>query len=646
MPPGTASEPAAGPDLPDIWLAELEQAEATQSFLRARQNYPLLVGHPNLYKCFLPQSWMIGNGRGVAGFLHPEGVYDDPQGGTFRAALYARLRAHFQFQNEKRLFAEIHHETLFSINVHGRPRSTPKFAHIANLFASATVDACFDHDGRGAVPGIKNNDNDWNTAGHADRIVVVDPTALDSFTKLYDEPGTPRERARLPALHAQPLLAVLRKLAAHPQRLGDLREEFRVTRHWNETESQGDGTIRRETRFPARVADLVLSGPHFFAGNPLSKTPRTKCTQSSHYDVLDLTTLPGDYLPRTNYVRACEPDEYRRRTPRVPWREPGETASRSVTAYYRVVNREMVGPSAERTLITALIPRETAHIYTAVASVFRDTSVCLDFAALSMSLVLDFFVKSTGIGHVQPAWLSRLPILTYDCHPRLRSALRLRALRLCCLTVHYADLWRDACRADLPGASVSCLDAFRGDAWTRRDPRLHADFRGLPPDWRRGVALRTDYARRQALLEIDVLAAIALRLTLDELLAIYRVQFPIMRQYEADTWYDANGRIVFTASKGLPAVGLPRTAVNGDTAHTLHGPTDTRTDAPLGWEEIRHLAEGVITRRISDDTLPGGPVERLIEYHAPFDRCDREQDYRTAWQTFGSWTSRNEPDRS
>ena len=127
----------------------------------------------------------------------------------------------------------------------------------------------------------------------------------------------------------------------------------------------------------------------------------------------------------------------------------------------------------------------------------------------------------------------------------------------------------------------------------------------------------------------------AFGLTLEELLTIYRVQFPVMRQYEADTWYDACGRIIFTASKGLPGVGLPRKVVKGGTSYSLRTPDTDRTHTALGWEDIRHLAEGTVTRRITDDTLPGGPVERIIEYNAPFDRCDREQAYRMAWRVFG-----------
>ena len=622
--------------LREAWIADLENSEATQAFLNATQNYPALTKQQtNLFKCFLPQARMIGSESGVAGFLHPEGIYDDPKGGASRREVYSRLRAHFQFANEKKLFAEIDHHTAFSVNIYGRQLSKPKFDHIANLYAPATVDATFAHDGSGNVPGLKYNEGGWNTNGHRSRALEVDDAVLATFASLYDSTDTPPIEARLPALHSRELLNVVRKLAAHPRRLIDLKDSYFVTGHWHETMSQRKGTIRRESCFPSSVIELVVSGPHFSVGNPLNKTPRERCTKSSDYDCLDLTALPDDYLPRTNYVRACSEDEYAHRTPKAVWLEGGDTEPRPVTDFYRVVNREMVNSSWSRTFSTALIPKDVASIHTIVATAFRSSVHCVDFFALSISIILDFFIKSTGTGHVNVSLLNRLPILTDDCPPSIRNALRVRALCLSCLTKPYADLWEEICAAPLP-EDPSCrhIDAFNANKWASSNPRLPATFfADLTPTWNRDVALRTDYARRQAMVEIDVLTAKALSLTLNELLTIYRVQFPVMRQYEADTYYDANGRIVFTTSKGLPGVGLPRKAIRGDTSYTIDTTSQQATNTALGWEDIRDLETGTIRRHITDNTQPGGPDQREITYVAPFVRCNREDDYRKSWDS-------------
>ena len=184
------------------------------------------------------------------------------------------------------------------------------------------------------------------------------------------------------------------------------------------------------------------------------------------------------------------------------------------------------------------------------------------------------------------------------------TALICRVLMLNCLTQKYDKLWSE----------IYC-DNFKEEQWSVLDKRLNnAVFESLRKDWKWGSPLRTDFERRMALVEIDVLTGMALGLTCEELKLMYTLQFSVLQSYENDTWYDCNGRIVFTSNRSLTAVGFTRSEWEADIK-----------DAPAGKK---------FYRTITDDTMPGGPIERTIEYVAPFDRCNREEDYETAWRFF------------
>lgn len=615
------------PQLQQAWFAELAEAEGSQAFLNATQNYPQLAGQKaNLYKCFLPRAWANVNGQGVSGFLHPEGIYDDPKGGKFRREVYRRLRAHHQYQNEKGLFP-IGNRNKFSVNISGPYRGEVHFDNISNLFMPQTVDGCYVDPVQRLVGGIKNENDEWNLDGHPDRIIEIGQHELALFAQLYDEAGTDPLEARLPALHARQLMAVLDKFAAQPRRLGDLKGQYFSTVMFDETYAQRDGTIKRDTRFPENPEQWILSGPHFFVGNPMFQTPKRICETHRAYDNLDLQTLPDDYLPRTNYTPACDPATYRDRTPHVPWVEEGEQQGRLVTEYYRFVNRRMFGASSERSFISTVMPKGAGHINTAVSTVMRDEKQLVNFAAATFSVAYDFYLKSTGKSDLYGQLLATFPLLDVPLA-------RVRALGLLCISDHYADLWQSNWQDCFRQQQWACADSVPDSALPR------AFFANLTPEWQRNTALRTDYARRQALVEIDVLVAQALGLTLEELLTIYRVQFPVLQQNEAETFYDQNGRVVFSVNIGIAGVGLPRKASKKElkegTHYAVESPDLTTQGVALGWEDIQHMKNGSVYKTYLDDTLPGGEVERTVEYKAPFFRPDREEDYRVAWEIFKS----------
>ena len=199
---------------------------------------------------------------------------------------------------------------------------------------------------------------------------------------------------------------------------------------------------------------------------------------------------------------------------------------------------------------------------------------------------------------------------------KYQSAMYSRTLLLNCLTTHYSDLWSDCWR-----------DTYAAETWSKTDNRLKP-FSGLTADWQWSTPLRNYFERRQALVEIDVLAAMALGLSLQDLEIIYTIQFPVLQQNENDTWYDARGNIVFTCSKGLTGVGLDRKK-------------NTKTGI-LGWEDIRgeQLDQNTYAGTAPTHTHTIDPQKselyggQQVTYYAPYTRCNRIDDYRTAWAHF------------
>jgi hypothetical protein len=319
-----------------VFFEELEASVGTNWFLGAAQNYPLLQGaQNNLYKCFLERAMSLAP-AGVVGFIHQKGLYDDPGSGKLRSALLPRLVWRLHFLNKKRLFESIKDEKHFELTVCGREAPTPRFAMVTNLFHPHTLDACLAHDGSGEVPGLKDEQNDWELRGHASRVVRYSPLLMRASKALFGaEDG--EDATRLPIAHAHGLLAVLDAFSRAPN-LGPVGQRWITTREWHEGDRQADGTIRRDIRFPERIEAWILAGPHFYVATPFNKAPNEGCRHNNDYTLIDPEDIADDYLPRTLYVPAVPLEKFHSWD--VAWQ------GKRLTQHYRHVHREMVCPTA------------------------------------------------------------------------------------------------------------------------------------------------------------------------------------------------------------------------------------------------------------------------------------------------------------
>ncbi|GAB3113522.1 hypothetical protein GCM10027160_17650 [Streptomyces calidiresistens] len=610
-------------------LGELKNTAATASYLSALPTYPLIVGtKPDLYRAFMCEVWGHAGSGGTAGMVHPDTHFRGGAEAELRAAAYRRLRVHGDFVNAGNRFfpPPVGRSSHFGVHIYGAEGEV-SFDSLSWLFTVDSLRLSAAADGEGADPGVKY-DRDWDERPHPKRVVHVTTETLERWRRLAGDEG-PLEHTRLLTPVSTAEDPAIDALGAYPLRLGMLKPGIFIGFDEGASKKAKFGPDKDQRLFDYNTgsasqedyqvqawSDVILKGPQIGVANPMFKQPSQG---GGEVRGLDPRLLVDKAVPESEYRRVAPRDVFmgaqekwlnwekyeqliasqEERAQARLWiaeqceMEPEEVGDEQVEKFllakatypysqeFRVAWREMIAPDTERALYGALIPPGTTHIHAVHSACFSDKRLTALVAGFLAGLPVDYLLRTAGAGHLDVAQTRRLPAPQED-HP-LAPALLFRTLRLNALTAAYADLWAELYDPKWRG----------GELWAIDWPNLKTELHDVTPTWQRDTPLRTEYARRAALVEIDALVAVWLGIDADTLLAMYRARFPIMQDFDRVTWFDANERKIagdrytygFDQTKEhwtqfetyLAAVGAPKE--NG----VLPAPADADALTPNGY---------------------------------------------------------------
>ncbi|WP_054812005.1 hypothetical protein [Nocardia arizonensis] len=556
-------------------LRELTASTGSAAFFGSETTYPTLSGSaPNLYRPFMVRAWKNLSAGGIAGLLHPDTHFTGKQTGRLRAAAYRHLRMHAHFQNRRLLFSEIDWNIEYAVQVYGNEKDI-EFIHISWLYDPAALVGSFDHDGTGEQPGIKHRGY-WDLRPHRDRLVQVDQEVLKKWQDLTGDTEEPPEQAKLLYPVSASEQGAIYQLSQVRVRADSY--DSRISAGLDESGDQKRGLIVWKTSYPSSWDEVVLRGPHFNLATPFSKQPPL---MGRNDPVVDLTVLPADAVPSTDFSRACDRETYINSQDR--WTFKGKSGV--YTDFYRVAWREMIPNNTERSLYPVIIPPGPTHVNLVRSMALPHDRETVLFAGFWTGLPIDYLLRVAGQGHLSASSARRMPAPSVD-HP-LAEQLILRTMRLNCLTRAYVDLWSRLYNED-----------WKSDHWNICENKL-LPLGSVGPTWNEETPLRTEHQRRTALIEIDAIVALMLGMGVEELLAAYKARFPQLVTYESAMWFDADGRRI---AENFNAYG--------------HGQTK---------EHFKQLVDHL-------DLETNGPAPD--SYQAPFYRADREVEYRQAHAHF------------
>ena len=172
-------------------------SSSTAEYLGSVQSYPLLAGlQPDLYRCFMEQTWTHSSAKGIVTLIHPETHFTDEKAAVLREQTYIRLRRHWQFINELKLY-EIDHKRRYGIHIYGSRLGAVQFMMASSLYHPDTVERSLKHDGSGEEPGFKDPDGNWDLRPHRRRIIEVTDSTLQIWHAAMEDDSHPVRQTRM-----------------------------------------------------------------------------------------------------------------------------------------------------------------------------------------------------------------------------------------------------------------------------------------------------------------------------------------------------------------------------------------------------------------------------------------------------------------
>lgn len=504
-------------------IAESVSIASAIAFLGALDAYPELSdARADLFMNFMVLVWRNSGRGGVQGLIHLETHFNDDSALDLRRAAYRRLRRHWEFMNERRLF-EIQHQKHFSVNIYAGERDSPRFMNCSGVVIPSVIERSLSHDGFGLPPGIKDpSTGTWDVRPHSSRIQLVDTRVLKQWREMSVDPSRPWSEAPMQYAVNSDVASVLYKIATGSRLLELETAPTHAEGDWMDR----DAVLRRYGR-PSSWSSAWLQGSHQYVLNPLFKEPNPTLNSSTDWSDIDLTNVPADFVPATGFQGATgELTEVARSS---MWPDSTESASD-----YRISWRKMLDNSGRRTLIVSIMPPgAVAGKSLSTARTGRGIRWDVRVVGSMGTLLSDLVVRAAQKSNLSPSMIKSLPLFAID---QLSADFDLRVARLLAVQSAYSRLWQEVWREEFSSASwaVNCESL----------PELSVASR----KWTVETPLRAAKHREVALIELDALMALSLGVTEDELVSVASSQFPVLMDVSEggrrEELFDADGRKV------------------------------------------------------------------------------------------------------